>query len=518
MVIICEVSFEVCNKVGGIYTVVSSKVPYLQKHSSRYIAIGPWLNDVSATEFTQFDKDDVPKDIQLVFDILYKKGIYCTYGKWNIRGGPETILINYKTLLSSEYSSYLKTMYWNHFKIDSLYAGFDFEEPLCFSSAVGMFLEEFSRLSNSKIIAQLHEWMSGFAGLYLKIREKEHAVSFVSSVFTTHATMLGRSLSSSGVDVRKLPKTFDSDSSARDLGVIAKHSTEKACALHLDAFTTVSSITAKEATLFFGVKPVLTNNGIDENIFPKGKNLIIKQNRSKEQLLQLLSEKFPQDISFKDYAFFYTSGRFEFHNKGFDSILSSLKLLNDSNEKIAFFFLVPCGHYSLKKPSFSVSTHDLYEEALHPIVKMCSDIGLDNTGSVKIILHPIYLGSDEDMFFNQSYYSTVMGFDLGVFPSSYEPWGYTPMECLATGVPSITSNETGFGNFCKKKKYKDIHIVTKGEKEVTQLYDFLKQYASLTEEERLEKTILAKELSKKFSWEVFIKQYIDVYKKLAPLK
>lgn len=511
MTIICELSFEVCNKVGGIYTVVSSKVQSLQKRYSRYIAIGPWFRG-SQHDFIQADINDVPQDIQTVFDELFKKGIYCTYGYWGISGKPETILIDHKAFMTADNSNYLKKKYWDNFQVDSLFARYDFDEPLIFATAAGMLIESLSKTTNEKIVAQLHEWMSGFAGLYLKSRALENEPSNVSCFFTTHATMLGRSLTARGVDCTKLKKGFDADSKAKEIGVQEKHSMEKACANHLDGFSTVSSLTAKEAELFFGVKPIKTFNGLNESIFPSGKNLVKQQLNSKNALSKVLKWKFG-DEDFSEHTFIYTSGRPEFHNKGFDSLVLALQKLQQNNKKVVCFFFVPWQHYGLKEPDTSVSTHHMENEYDHEIIKACREAGLDNSGSVKVILYPPYLGSDADVLFEGDYYTTISGCDLGVFPSSYEPWGYTPMESCAVGVPAITSDDTGFGEYCKKKRMKGIHIIKKGVTEVVELASIISDYTELNSEEHLHRMILAKEVAKKCDWENFVENYVKMYGK-----
>lgn len=512
--ILCEVSFEVCNKVGGIYTVVQSKASILNKNIKRHITIGPWLRN-QKEEFLQASTEAVPPEIQKAFDALSKKNIFCTYGRWNVHGFPETILIDYFKF--AEEKNKYKQEYWEHFRIDSLETGWDFEEPLCFSTAAGMLIEELSK--DQKIIAQFHEWLTGFGLLYLKqVKNKTR------SVFTTHATTLGRSLSERGISIYDLPADFNPDKTAKDIGVIAKHTTEKAVANNADCFTTVSKITAKETELLLGKKPdILTPNGLDIKDFPKNQELEAAYINSRIMLLEFSKNIFNEDMS--DATILYTSGRPEFQNKGFDILLESLADLNKKNKKIICFFFIPWKHYQIKDSiqkningdvlkNTDICTHYIEYEQEHPIIKKCNELGLDNKGSVKVIWYPSYIGSREDIIFKKTYYQTISGCDLGIFASSYEPWGYTPLESIACGVPAITTDLCGFGQYMNKYKptiIKGLEILSikKENNAKKKLTEAINTYLKIKDRKKISKEAYL--LSKTCDWNSFIKCYLKAY-------
>ncbi len=517
--ILFETSFEVCNLVGGIHTVVLSKIESLQKYFDTHILIGPWFKE-NQKEFIQASQNEVPKEIQTIFDNLSKQNIFCAFGHWDIKEKPEVILIDSSKFQTLETQNYFKQKYWEHFKVDSLYAGWDFIEPLIFSTTAGIFIEEYIKQNSNNThvdnedtnIAQFHEWMTGFGGLYLKLKEIETSTKLnVKTIFTTHATMLGRALTGNNRNINELKKdkNFSPINLSKEVGVLEKFTAEKACATYCDEFTTVSKITQSEANLIFDKKPKLTYNGININNFPKGKELFYEQVKSKNRIINFLEKIFPNE-NFNEHLLVFTSGRPEFHNKGFDSILKSLKNIQDNNQKICMFFLVPWKHYELKS-NFEITTHWLDNEENHPIIKYAKELNLNNKGNTKIILYPCYIGTNEDKLFNDTYYNVTSGFDLGVFPSSYEPWGYTPLESITCGVPAITSDSTGFGDFFKTKKPKGLKIIKKNNTEIEQITKIIETNLKLNSEERLKASIDAFETAKKCSWENFITQYIDVY-------
>jgi len=509
-----ETSFEVCNKVGGIHTVVSSKVNSLKNVVDKHILFGPWFRDRPSFEFIQSTADEVPQDIQEIFNFLSKKGIFCTHGKWDISSYPEVVLIDFQELAKEENRNYLKKKYWDYFGVDSLNSNWDFDEPLCFSTAVGMFIEEYARQNpNNDYVAQFHEWMCGFGGLYLKAKKIEKEGVDVRTIFTTHATMLGRSLMSQGKDPVVLSKTksFNPIDVAKECGVIEKYTTEVACAKYCDSFTTVSKITTREAKILLKADAKLTPNGIDLSFFKQGKELFIKQFNSRKRIEEILSKLFPNE-DFSNSFLIYTSGRPEFHNKGFDVLLEAISFFNSRNEDVVCLFLVPLNHYEKVIPFDGISTHYIDGGSDYPLIKYAKELGLNNTGKTKVVLYPCYLGSEDDEYFGTPYYASVSGFDLGIFSSFYEPWGYTPLECIATGVPTITSNVTGFGDYVKSKKLKGIEIVEKNETEVSSIISIIKKYKSSTPEEKMQIAIDSINSSKKFEWGVFIKNYLKEYK------
>jgi phosphorylase/glycogen(starch) synthase len=449
-----EVCFETCNKVGGIYTVVASKAQKMTELFPNYFIIGPYYKGKSEHEFEACEIPDKYSDFKEVFSELKHEGINCHFGTWNIDGKPYTILIDFKEF--AEVLDHLKIRYWEEFKIDSMNSSWDFFEPLLWSTAAGKLIEKFEKKQQGKrIIGHFHEWISSFGILLLKL-----ANSSVKTVFTTHATMLGRSISGNQENLYGMLKTMNPEEEAQKHGVMNKFSVEKACAHEAHAFTTVSEITGLEAEYVLSKKPdVLVLNGLDMREFPKEIEQVQKQSRTK--LNMFIQKYFAPYYTVEEQPIIFTSGRYEFHNKGIDVLVESLKKLNEQGEKITALFFVPNGWKNIKEnvqkaltSSFKgegnppICTHDLENDAGDALLSALRNAGLDNTqgNSVKCIVLPIYLEKDDGVL-DMEYYHATAGCDLSIFASYYEPWGYTPVESLAVAVPTITSNLAGFGQF-----------------------------------------------------------------------
>ena len=512
MKILFETSFEVCNLIGGIHRVVASKSKYISREFDKTIFIGPW---VESDEFIQAKIKEVPKDIQKIFDILFKQGIKATYGWWNIDSKPEVVLLEYQSFANSARLNNLKTFYWKEFKIDSIYARWDFDEPLLFATFAGIFIEEYIKENTKKqdlCVAQFHEWMSGFGGLYLKKKKEiDDDLKNTKIIYTTHATMLGRVLYSENKDLKYIKDNkLNLLEEAKRIGIIEKHTTELACAKNCDCFTTVSKITQIEAKEIYGIKPEITNNGLDLEELNYMKDIFKMKFKSREVLEKITLKYFP-GLNLEKYLFVFTSGRPEFHNKGFDEILQSLQDIQNKGFKVVFFFLVPWSTGNKLDKLDLISTHELYDKQDNSIYQKAKELKIDNSKDTKIILYPIYLGSEEDdLFNNKDYLETISGFDLGIFPSNYEPWGYTSPEALSVGVPAVTSNTSGFGDYCKNKRIK-VEIINKSKDSAKQIYNIIKKYSKMDSNDKFVKSLEAIAISKKFSWEEFISQYTKEY-------
>ena len=281
--ILFEVSWEVCNKVGGIYTVVKSKVALMQKYYKNYIIIGPYVEAKARTDFEELPQ---PEEIKSIFDILEKEGITCYYGKWTLKEEPTSILIDFSKLV--EKKDEIKKELWENFKIDSLSAQWDFDEPIIWCKAVARFLEEYANNNKSKIAAHFHEWMAGSALLHLK-----KAKAKIATVFTTHATMLGRAIAGSGQDLYGMLDNMNPEEKAYESGVQDKFTTERACAQNTDIFTTVSEITGLEAEKILGRKPeVLVLNGLDTSQFPTVEEFSVKHVTCRKKIREFLTYHF----------------------------------------------------------------------------------------------------------------------------------------------------------------------------------------------------------------------------------
>ena len=583
-----EASWEVCNKVGGIYTVVQSKAALLVEKMDDYFLIGPYFEDKAKLDLEELDP---PKEIIQVFNALKEKGIICHYGKWLVKGEPRCILFDTKNFIPNK--NEIKRLLWEKFGIDSLKTGRDFEEPLIWSWAVGMFIEKAAEAKKDHdIIAHFHEWLAGFALLYLKNTKID-----IATVFTTHATTLGRTLSGSGRHLYEEISSIDAAKEAEGYGVQAKHLTEVACANNADVFTTVSETTAMESENFLGRKPdVLLLNGLDISKFPTMEEAAVKHKKNRETIREFISYFFLPHYYFDTdkTLFFFIVGRYELHNKGIDIFIEALARLNERlkaenfHKRIIVFFWIPrqvqgtkmeislskiaydnIRHYiddnteevqqrlanmvmlcndnecfasesiltrgeligkdhmhELKKLRFAfskpgnppVATHNLEGEPEDAIIKKFLELGLDNKedDKVKVVFYPVYL-TGVDGLLDLPYYEAIMGCHLGVFPSYYEPWGYTPLETAASGVPALTTDLAGFGRFLLSHKTGDAGIFTlkrfgrqKGDM-IKQFTDILYNYAHLRRQQRVQQKIAAKRLASLADWSLLINNYLHAY-------
>jgi len=330
---IYEVSFECGNKVGGIHTVISTKAPFVKKYFP-YTAIG-FYNEKQAKK--EFVEKTPPAHLKNVFLELEKEDIICKYGKW-VDPDVDIILIDSNNWKAKNINN-LKKMHWEKYSIDSLGAGDDYDTPVAWAHCAGKLLE---KIIVSTDIVHAHEWLSGAAVLYLKGK--------VPTVFTTHATVVGRAASSS-IDIANAVKSrsLDADKMAKDYGVNAKHNMEKAIAKTADVFTTVSQITADEAEVILGRRPdVVTPNALNFENVPDLPSIRVEYEKYREELNEFIRAYFtpyyPLNPSLAPIIF--TAGRHEFKNKGYDIFIDSLAELNKrlKNNTVVAFLFIPSKH------------------------------------------------------------------------------------------------------------------------------------------------------------------------------
>jgi glycogen(starch) synthase len=567
-----EVSWEVCNKVGGIYTVVRSKAPFAKALAQEYVLIGPMQQQ------GEFGPLPTPHIWQNVFTNLQKLGITCIYGAWLIPGRPTTVLIDFRSLFDKK--NELKYWLWEKYRIDSLSSSFEFDEPMCFGIAAGMLIEEFAKVDPSAIVAQCHEWMTGFALLHLKA-----TMPRVATVFTTHATMLGRTIAGNGRQLYDELEHLNPSEEAYKYHVQDKHSCEVACAREADVFTTVSDITALEAKMILGRQAdVVVYNGFSTEKFLTFEETSIRHYHSRELLHEFLAYHF-----FPYYAFelsktliCFTSGRYEFGNKGLDVIISALGQINNqlklerSEQTIVMFFWVIMGkgkpredvienknlylelrsavewqtkqlvhsiildflsgHVPGRDDKFTSSfiqgmqdeirrprrvgnpplaTHEISSN--DPLMHACIQAGLRNREEdrVKVVIYPGYVDGADGLL-NLPYYDVTVGAHLGIFPSGYEPWGYTPLESAALGVPAITTDLAGFGRFVQKSAFtKGVMVLQRQGKQygeiVAALAAQIMAYNAKHRSERVQQGFAAKSIADQCAWQMFIENYANAY-------
>jgi phosphorylase/glycogen(starch) synthase len=528
--VLFECSWEVCNKVGGIYTVLSTKYEALRDDlGDRYIFIGPdvWKETRENPDFIE-DKSLYRTWV----DHAEKEGLRIRIGRWNIPGKPVAVLVDFTTLFPEKDKIFAS--FWETYKLDSLTGGWDYVEPALFGYAAGMIVESFNNYylsPNDRILAHFHEWMTGAGILYL---EKEAA--HVATVFTTHATTLGRSITGNGLPLYSDLDTIVPAEMAKRLGVTSKHSLEMNSALTADSFTTVSEITARECQSFFGTEEVnITPNGFSPAFVPKEKVLKQKRVDARERILQVAAAVLNQPLE-DDTMILLTSGRYEFRNKGLDVFLDAVGQINQKENlkrKILAIVAVPGNHSGprsevadrLDSPDFKnpktneYLTHNLYDRFHDPVINRILENNLNNgpESMVKVLFVPVYLDGSDGLF-NMPYYDFLTGVDLTAFPSLYEPWGYTPLESIAFHIPTVTTDLAGFGVWVENNYPTPKRSVTVVPRNDVNYDDVVKQIAGVihhftnagqeeTEASRKE----AFDISENLLWEHLAQNYLGVY-------
>lgn len=589
--VLFEASWEVCNKVGGIYTVLISKAATAASHYKNYFLIGPYFHEKVLGEF---EETPPPEEWKQAFSEMQKLGVHCRCGSWLIKGEPKAILLDFQGYFQK--TNEIKGALWNDFKIDSLNSRFEVDEPITWSHAVGVLIEKLSKVyEGKKIVAQFHEWLSAAGLLYLK-----QSGARVSTVFTTHATVLGRAIASTQ-DLYAVLDKIDSEPEAYNRGVHTKHQIERAAAQNADAFTTVSEITGREAEHLLKKKPdELLPNGLDMEQFPSFEDVSIKHSDMKFRIKEfILYYFFPyQHFDLDETLIYFTFSRYEFRNKGIDAFIRALSKLNhkmkeeDAQRTVVAFFFIPAAIKGIKaelvenrdfyedvKESVDNSikgirnemlvsllsqqdllkggvfskefltetkkkmmrftkewktpllcTHDLDSEWNDPILNAFRQFGLTNQrdDKVKVVFYPTYL-TGADGLLDLDYYDAIVGGHLGVFPSIYEPWGYTPLETSAMGVASLTTDLTGFGRYVSKQRPKEIcdmdhcdPIKEQGifvarrmgktdEESVDELFNIMYFYTQLNKEGRINNKIEARRMAGLADWKNLFNNYITAH-------
>ncbi len=447
---IFESSWEVCNKVGGIYTVLSTRANSLKKiHQDKLFFIGP---DVWKEQESPWFKEDKEMYAEWRDHAFQSQHLQIRAGRWEIPGEPIVFLVKFESFLSRQNELYAKM--WNDYGVDSLSAYGDYHESTMFAYATGMLIENFYRFHNletSNVIAHFNEWMLGAGALYIK-----KFVPKIATIFTTHATSIGRSIAGNNLPLYGHLHEYNGDQMARQLNMVSKHSIEKIAAQNVDCFTTVSDITAEECAQFLQRRPdVVTPNGFEKGFIPTGKAYGIAHGRARDSLLKV-AEKLVGHSIHKDALLVGISGRYEYKNKGIDVFIDSMKQLKSMKEltrDVVGFIMVPAWIKGVREESsYSFVTHELVDPQHDNVVNHVKHAGLSNDANdrVKIIFVPSYLNGNDGVF-NLDYYDLLIGLDVSIFPSYYEPWGYTPHESVAFSIPTITTSLSGFGVWAKKK-------------------------------------------------------------------
>ena len=555
---IFESSWEVCNKVGGIYTVLSTRAKTLQQvMKDRIIFIGPdcWKDAPSP-----YFKEDKTLWAEWRREAS-AEGLNVKVGRWLIPGEPVAVLVDFEPFYAMKNEIY--TRLWELYGVDSLHAYGDYDEASMFSYAAAKVVESMylfmvsgseSRVSGSdgqlmmnfsqqavnplRVIYHGNEWMTGLGLLYIR-----HNLPQVGTIFTTHATSIGRSIAGNGKPLYDYLFAYNGTQMAGELNVQSKHSIERQTAHNVDCFTTVSEITARECLELLD-KPVdvVLPNGFEDNFVPKGSVFERKRKAARRRLLSVANALMGTELD-DDTLIVSTSGRYEFRNKGIDVFIEAMNRLlrdRDLKKKVLAFIVVPgwvgeprqdlieklsqCENCKSKSEKLEVPmiTHWLHNMGHDNVLNMMKFYDMHNREEdrVKLVFLPCYL-TGKDGIINMNYYDVILGNDLCIYPSYYEPWGYTPLEAVAFHVPCITTDLAGFGMWVNSvlghagEISDGVKVIHRTDYNYSEVADVIKEtvslYSSMTPEEVKAARKAAASMSKRALWKEFIKYYYEAY-------
>ena len=531
---IFESSWEVCNKVGGIYTVLSTRAKTLQGVlKDKIIFIGPdfWKNKPNPL----FKED--PKLLSAWREAAAEEGLQVRAGRWNIPGKPIAVLVDFMPFFAVKNEIYGRL--WQDFGVDSLHAYGDYDEASMFSYAAGRVVESYyNKVLKGKcenVVYQAHEWMTGLGALYIKKN-----VPQVATIFTTHATSIGRSIAGNHKPLYEYLFAYNGNQMAEELNMQSKHSIERETAHHVDCFTTVSEVTNREcAELLDKPADVVLMNGFEKNFVPSKAQFAQKRKAAREKLREvagaLLGMEFDDDVMIVS-----TSGRYEFKNKGIDVYLEALNrsLRNkDLNRQVLAFIQVPgwvaCPREDLQQRLASggkfdtplewpLLTHWLHDVSHDQVIDSLKQFDMWNRpeDKVKVIFVPCYLDGSDGVF-NMHYYDLLIGNDLSVYASYYEPWGYTPLESVAFHVPCVTTSLSGFGMWVNQLLGREgelsdgVQVVNRTDYNYSEVADAIKDaiaaYASYGKKQVDKARANAAHIAEQALWKNFIAYYYEAY-------
>lgn len=545
-----EVSWEVCNKIGGIYTVLSTKAKTLQKlYKDKTIFIGPdvWTAEHPSPWFTECNIAGLTEWSR---NARLPQGVSVRVGRWEVPGRPIAILVKFDGMYAVKDEFYGEM--WNRFGVDSLHAYGDYDEGCAFAHAAGVVIESIvasgygakltptgriSRKHPPRIVAHFDEWTTGMGLLYVKWKLPQ-----VATVFTTHATSIGRSICGNNKPLYDYLKGYNGDQMARELNMEAKHSLEKHAAHAADVFTTVSEITAAECEQLLERRPdVVTPNGFEKNFVPSATKLPAAREAARSRMLTVASALTGKPLDDNTFIVI-TSGRCEYRNKGLDLFLDTCDHLRHCHtcRNIVAFVMVPAwpkeARADLKERIASMGGRPFVNPEA-PLAEPVLTHWLNNPDSdavncrihqlgfgygdprVTVIYVPCYLNGTDGIL-DMTYYDLLPGADATVFPSYYEPWGYTPLESVAFGVPTVTTSLSGFGQWALRtsENYFDecgVNVIGRGDSNYGYVVDNIAhaiEYLSCADEKEIKKIHkAAMETASKAAWSKFMAYYDEAY-------
>ena len=530
---IFESSWEVCNKVGGIYTVLSTRAKTLQEAlQDKIVFIGP---DFWKEQESPYFKEDKTLFADWQGEAS-QQGLKVRVGRWTVPGEPIAILVDFNPYFEKKDEIY--GWLWEHYQVDSLHAYGDYDEASMFSYAAALVVESFYNHYldlSKKVIYHANEWMCGLGALYINNKLPQ-----IGTIFTTHATSIGRSIAGNMKPLYDYLFAYNGDQMAGELNMQSKHSIEKQTAHFVDCFTTVSDITAKECVELLD-KPVdvVLPNGFDDSFVPNAQTFTRKRKAARRKMLDVANALLGENLD-DDTLLISTSGRYEFRNKGIDVFVEAMNRLlrdRDLKKKVVAFIEVPgwvgeprkdlqerlkSGQKYNTPLDVPQVTHWLHNMSHDNVLGMMKYYDMHNRQDekVKVIFLPCYLDG-KDGIVNLTYYDIVLGNDLCIYPSYYEPWGYTPLEAVAFKVPCITTDLAGFGLWANTVfgKYGEIEdgvkVIHRTDYNYSEVADNIKDtvaaYSTMDKKQIDTCRKHAGELSKKALWSEFIKFYYEAY-------
>ncbi len=533
---IFETSWEVCNKVGGIYTVLSTRAKTLQDVlKDKCFFIGPdfWIgkkNPLFKESKTLLKKwrEYAQESEDLKFRV----------GRWQIPGEPIAILVDFNPFFTERNN--ILGWAWENYGVNSLNAYGDYDDSLVFSWAAGRVIESYCRYFNltekDNVVFQAHEWQTCLAAMYVKKYVPE-----VATIFTTHATTTGRSIAGNGKPLYDYLFAYNGDQMSSELGVEAKHSVEKNAALAVDCFTTVSDITDRECKqLLTRGSDVILMNGFENDFVPSPASAFNERRKNARIAMLKVANALTGSKMKDDTLIVATGGRYEFKNKGIDVFTDAMNRLRfDENLKrpVLAYIFVPAwmreARTDLKQVLKALTrskgglnnpriTHELNEPWNDKVLDQMNYLNIQNRpeDNVKIIFVPCYLDGNDGIF-NKLYYDLIIGADITVFPSYYEPWGYTPTESVAFHVPCITTDLAGFGLWANSLKgapseiedgVKTIHRSDYNFEEVSEtIAQTILKFSKFDNAQVKAARKAAERVAEQALWKHFIKYYYEAY-------
>ncbi len=590
-IFLIETAWEVCNQVGGIYTVIRSKVPAMTRQwGDNYCLLGPLMNKNIGAEFDDIHERTGP--LGKAVARMEAEGHKIKFGTWLVTGRPRAVLFDIKAMTqdSERIRQRLESEHGIHINPED-----ELQNQVIalaeLSTIFQKFLAEELDKDNRTLIAHHHEWMAA-----LPILDLKKSGLPVKTIFTTHATAIGRYVAMNDEHFYSKLSSYEWENEARYYNILAVGEIERYVAQSCDVLTTVSEVTARECKQFYGRVPdVITPNGLNIKRFVAFHEVQNLHGKYKDIIHQFVMGHFfnssPFDLD--KTLYFFTSGRYEFRNKGFDITLEALELLNEMMKEakmdmtVVMFFITKRPTWSInpevmqsrgvmeeirkttesiqkqvgerlfqaaaesmtdfKLPDLNVmvddylrlkyrrilqswksdkwpivTTHNLVDDINDEILQYVRRNELVNSpkDKVKVVYHPDFIDSTSPLF-GIDYGEFVRGCHLGIFPSFYEPWGYTPLESIARGVPTITSDFSGFGDYINAHMddHEDYGVYVlkryrkKPEVAARDLANMMFRFIKLTRRNRMVQRNRAEDLSEHFDWGSLVEYYNKAYVK-----